>query len=125
MASAYDYTSFFKKEANLREVTSFPPFATIIRVLFTSDTEELAKTVTKEYYDNVKTLASERKDDFIYLGVMKSPVGRIQGKFRYQVLMRIKNQNKQDIIDSLFKIADDVKKNNISIFVEINPQSLS
>ena len=125
MASAYDYTSFFKKEANLREVTNFPPFATIVRILFTSEHEELAKTVTKEYYDSVRTLSAERKDDFVYLGVMKSPVGRIQGKFRYQVLIRIKNDNKQDIIDKLFSFADNVKKNNVSVFVEINPQSLS
>jgi len=125
MASAYDYTSFFKKEANLREVTNFPPFATIVRILFTSEQEELAKSVTKEYYDSIKNVSADRKDDFIYLGVMKSPVGRIQGKFRYQVLVRIKNDNKQDIIDKLFSIADNVKKNNISIFVEINPQSLS
>ena len=125
MAGAYDYTSFYKKEANLREVTSFPPFATIIRILFTSEDEALAKDVTKEYYDNVKILAADRKEDFIYLGVMKSPVGRIQGKFRYQVLIRIKNPNKQEIIDELFKFADSVKKSNVSIFVEINPQSLS
>ena len=125
MASAYDYTSFFKKEANLREVTSFPPFATIIRILFQGEQEELAKLVTKEYYDNVKELSQKYKDQFIYLGVMKSPVGKIQGKYRFQVLMRIKNDMKQDIIDELFTCVDKVKKNNISIFVEVNPQSLS
>ena len=56
---------------------------------------------------------------------MKSPVGKIQGKFRFQVLMRIKNDRKQDIIDELYRTADMVKKQNVSIFVEVNPQSLS
>lgn len=125
MAAAYDYTSFYKKEANLREVTNFPPFADIVRILFTSESEELAKSVTKEYYDSVKDLASKYSDDFIYLGVMKSPVGRIQNKFRYQVLMRIKKANSVEITDKLFDLADKAKKPNITIFVEINPQSLS
>jgi len=125
LASAYDYTSFYKKEANLREVTSFPPFADIIRVLFTSESEELAKSVTKEYYDSVRDLANENSGSFIYLGVMKSPVGRIQNKFRYQVLMRLKKENSQDIIDKLFGLADEVKKSNMTIFIEVNPQSLS
>ncbi len=125
LAAAYDYTSFFKKEANLREVTNFPPYADIIRILFSSESEELVKTATKEYYDAVREIANEKRDDFVYLGVMKSPVGRIQNKFRYQVLMRIKKQNAQDIIDELFALVDKCKKNNLSIFVEVNPQSLS
>ena len=125
MAGAYDYTSFYKKEANLREVTCFPPFANIIRVLFSSSSEELAKSVTKEYYDCVREIANKNNDKFVYLGVMKSPVGRIQNKFRYQVLMRIKKQGEQEIIDELFELMDKTKKSNVNIFVEVNPQSLS
>ena len=106
-------------------MTSFPPFATIVRILFSSESEELVKTVTKEYYDGVRELAGAKKDDFVYLGVMKSPVGRIQNKFRYQVLMRIKKDNEAEILDELFALADKVKKNNLTVFVEVNPQSLS
>ena len=125
LAAAYDYTSFYKKEANLREVTNFPPFADIVRILFTSESEELARNVTKEYYDAVREIAANFRDDFVYLGVMKSPVGRIQNKFRYQVLMRIKKVNACEITNKLFDLADKSKKNNMTIFVEVNPQSLS
>ena len=125
LAQCYDYTSFYKKEANLREVTSFPPFADIVRVLFTSPDEELAKSVTKEYYDRVKALQQGYQNDFVYFGVMKSPVGRIQGKFRFQVLMRIKKEHATEIENKLFDYVDEVKKQNVLIFVEINPESLS
>ena len=64
-------------------------------------------------------------DDFVYLGVMKSPIGRIQNKYRLQILMRIKPEREDEITDKLFAFADQSKKSNVSIFIEINPQNLS
>ncbi|MBQ8468853.1 MAG: primosomal protein N' [Clostridia bacterium] len=125
LASGYDYLSFYKKEANLREMTNFPPFTKIVRVLFSSDDEELAKNSTKVYYDSVKDLSLKHSGQFVYLGVSKSPVGRIQNKYRYQVLMRLKLEESDDIITQLYRLCEENKKNNVSCFVEINPQSLS
>lgn len=125
LASHYDYPAFYKKEINLRNVTMYPPFSKIIRILFTSEDENLAKDVAKVYYDKVRGLQTSYADQFVYLGVMKSPIGRIQNKFRLQILMRIKPDNEDEITDKLFKFADEIKKQNISIFVEINPQNLS
>ena len=56
---------------------------------------------------------------------MKSPIGRIQNKFRLQILIRLKLENEEIITNKLFEIADEIKQNNVSIFVEINPQNLS
>lgn len=125
LASCYDYLSFYKKEANLREVTNFPPFAQIVRILFTSENEELAKSSTKVYYDKVKVLAEENKNQFIYIGASKSPVGRIQNKFRYQILVRLRLDMADQITTKLFEYADEIKTNTLSCFVEINPTSLS
>lgn len=125
MAAVYDYAGFYKKEANLRETTAYPPFAKIIRLLFTSLDEQLVKDACKVYYDNVKQLAKEYSDEFIYLGVMKSPVGRIQGKFRYQILMRLKLEKSSEIIDKLYSLADKLKTKGVTCFVEINPQALN
>ena len=77
------------------------------------------------YYDEVRELQQNSPDDFIYLGVMKSPIGRIQNKYRIQILMRLANENAESLTDKLFEIADKVKTNNATIFVEINPQNLS
>ena len=125
LASYYDYPAFYKKEINLRQTTMYPPFTKIIRILVTSEDENLAKDVTKVYYDKVKLVQQEYNGEFMYLGVMRSPIGKIQNKFRLQVLMRIKLNLEQEITNKLFDIADEVKQNNVSIFVEINPQNLS
>ena len=125
LASGYDYLSFYKKEANLREVTHFPPFAKIIRILFTSENEDLAKDCTKVYYDKVKELAEQYKGNFIYIGASKSPVGRIQNKYRYQILVRLRLEKAEEITTKLYELADQTKNNMVSCFVEINPTSLS
>lgn len=125
LASVYDYTAFYKKEINLRQVTMYPPFTKIIRILFTSDDEELAKETARVYYEKVREISNSYDGEFVYLGVMKSPIGRIQNKFRLQILMRIKPEKEQEITDKLFELADSIKKSNVTIFVEINPQNLS
>ena len=125
LASYYDYPAFYKKEINLRQVTMYPPFTKIIRILFTHSDENIAKETTKVYYDEVKKLQQQYNGEFVYLGVMKSPIGRIQNKFRLQVLMRIKPERADEITNELFNIADNMDKNKATIFVEINPQNLS
>ncbi len=125
LASFYDYPAFYKKEINLRSVTMYPPFTKIIRILFTHTDENIAKETTRVYYEEVKKLQQAYKDEFVYLGVMKSPIGRIQNKFRLQVLTRIKPEKADEITDKLFLIADTIQKQGTSIFVEINPQNLT
>ena len=125
LASFYDYPAFYKKEINLRDISMYPPFSKIVRVLFSSEDEQLAKDSAKVYYDDVKQIQAEHKNDFIYLGVMKSPIGRIQNKYRLQILMRLKPENADTITNHLFELLDKHKKPNVTAFVEINPQNLS
>lgn len=125
MAAVYDYAGFYKKEANLRETTSYPPFAKIVRLLFTSSDEELVKNTCKVYYDSVRDMARDYEKDFIYLGVMKSPVGKIEGKYRYQILMRLGLERSREIIDKLYKLAEENNVKGVTCFVEINPQALN
>jgi primosomal protein N' (replication factor Y) len=125
LAGYYDYPAFYKKEINLRQITMYPPFATIVRILFSSADENLAKNHAKVYYDDVKTIQSEYPNDFIYFGVMKSPIGKIQNKYRIQILMRLRRENEDAIISRLFELLEKHKNVNVSSFIEINPQNLS
>ena len=51
--------------------------------------------------------------------------GKIKNKIRYQILMRIKHEHEDDIIQKLYEICDKYENAKVSIFVEINPQNLS
>ncbi|MBE5755345.1 MAG: primosomal protein N' [Clostridiales bacterium] len=125
LASYYDYPAFYKKEINLRQITMYPPFSKIMRILFTSEDEKLAKETAKVYYEEVKKVQQTFQKDFIYLGVMKSPIGKIQNKYRIQILLRIRPDNEDVITKRLFEITEMNKQTGVSAFIEINPQSLS
>ncbi|MBQ7452928.1 MAG: primosomal protein N' [Clostridia bacterium] len=125
MASHYDYPMFYKKESNAREVTAFPPFATIFRILVSGENEEEVREKTKDIYTEITDYQKDNKENFVYLGVMKSPIGRIQNKFRYQILMRVKPNGEKAIKKFLFETLDKNKSQNVISFIEINPQNLS
>ena len=119
-----DYKSFFEKECNLREVTKYPPFSTVVRVLVSSVNENDAMDALKNIFDRVKPLAEDNKSAFAYLGAMRSPLKRIQNKFRVQILARI-TENADEYIKEIYKIVNAADNQKISCFVEINPANLS
>ncbi|MCK9575861.1 MAG: primosomal protein N' [Clostridia bacterium] len=121
----YDYKHFFDKEINMREVTAFPPFSRIIRVLISSENEDLARQKTMEAKNMLNQVKKDYEKEFIYMEAMKSPLTRIEKKYRYQILMRIKPERQIEVTDLVYKIANRVKVSDMNIFVEINPQSLS
>lgn len=125
LASNYDYTSFYKKEANTRSVTNFPPFATIFRILLSGEDEEEVRNHTKTIYEQMQKYQKENGESIIYLGVMKSPIGRIQNKFRYQILIRSTLEGEYNLKQFIYNLLDKIKNPNVLSFVEINPQNLS
>lgn len=122
-ASNYDYKGFFKKEANLRRVTNFPPYARILRILFTHEDENLVAQECKVCYNKVKEIKEQYDKEFVYLDVMKAPLNKIKNKFRYQIMMRFKLDHADEIEQKIFETIDENAKS--SVFFEINPNNLS
>lgn len=122
-AQNYDFKGFFKKEANLRKVTNFPPYTKVLRILFSHEDENIVAKEIKVCYNKVQEVKEKYKDDFIYLDVMKSPLNRIKTKYRYQILTRFKLGKAKEIEDEIYKCIDEKAKS--SIFFEVNPQNLS
>lgn len=121
--SNYDYKGFFRKEENMRETTQFPPFTRILRVLFSGHDENLVRETLKVCYTEIEELKKDYKNEIIYLDAMKSPIKRIQDKFRYQIMMRLKLERADEIENKVFEIVDKNAKDGA--FFEINPQNLS
>ena len=120
----YNYKGFYQKEINLRETANFPPFTKIIRLLFTADNEDVVKEILKKTYNEIFELSQTYKNEFVYFDAMKSPVGRIKNKYRYQILIRLKGNNIDQIVDQIYGACDKHQHSKVSFFVEINPSSL-
>ena len=121
----YDYKKFYEKEINLRETTKFPPFAKIVRVLLTSEDDNLVKNATHKLILKLKDLRVNYGDKFFFLEAMKAPVNKIKNKHRYQVVLRFNNSIESEVIQKIYDVLDNLKNNKLSVFVELNPNSLS
>ena len=120
-----DYEGFYKKEINIREVTAFPPFTKLVRILCVSEEEERALSLTKEMLVKVRAEQKEHPDRFVSVSGMKSPVKRIENKYRYQIIMRLSRKEETETLLSVYEIVNAQDKKNASVFVEINPQNMN
>ncbi len=126
LAQNYNYLGFYEKEANIRKVTNYPPFSVIIRILACSESEENAIAVLKDIFDEIKPIAEQDKEDFLYMKAMKSPIKRIKKKYRVQILMRLSTIGVDKNLDDIYNV---INKNNnkkdVLVYSELNPQDLS
>ncbi len=120
----YDYERFYKREIAVRKASYFPPYSDILRIMVESEDDETAVSTLKKVFEASKEVYSKYRDSFIYFDKMKSPVKRIKNKYRYQVLARIKDNDKL-IKDEFYKIANECSSRKAYCYLEVNPSSMS
>ena len=120
----YDYKGFFEREISIRKATAFPPFTDIIRVLVQSENDSFALDTVKELYEEIGALKNSNEKRFKFFGCMKAPLKKLQGKYRYQILMRI-DHDSEDILDGIFRFVNAKNKGKINAYMEINPNNLT
>ena len=125
LASNYNYKDFFYRELNARQTTAFPPYSVIVRILSSSENENLTREQIRLINQDIQVLKEKYKRDIIFCEAMKSPVKRVQKKFRYQILMRIIQRNSKEIIQKVYNIVNIHSMAHCTCFTEINPQNLS
>lgn len=120
----YDYEGFFARELSLRKTTSYPPFATIVRVMIESDDEQKGLETLKHVYEGILEIKNSRPEAFIFFNKMKCPIKRIKNKHRYQVLMRLE-KGFDAVLDEIYDASLPYSSKNTLVYVEINPSNLS
>lgn len=123
-AADYDYEGFFEKEINSREVTKFPPFTKIVRIMVQGKEEDRALSAARELYTRCKQLQTERRDGIIRVQVMRAPIKRIRNYFRFQLVIWLKREKEEESLDAIYSIVTGFEDKKVSVFAEINPQQM-
>ena len=118
----YDYSGFFENEAAVRRATGFPPYSLICRVMVTSQDDGEALETLRRVYSALEALRAEKPQEFIFLNRMHSPIKKIQGRYRYQALMRLKSE---ELLAKIYDIAVECSSDDALVYVEENPANLS
>ena len=126
LAKEQDYDSFYDIEINMRKQMVYPPFCDICVIGFSSEKDYSVTTSSHEFLTALKSLHIEKYSDLniIVLGPVSPRISKVGGKFRSRIIIKCRNDKKfREMISELLKDFDK-NKNNVNIYVDINPESL-
>ncbi len=124
LAAQQDYDAFYSEEIAIRRAMIFPPVCDMCVFGFSGTDDNGVKNGAEAVLQlmNTKLRALNPKTPIRVLGPVKCSYGRINGKFRYRIIMKCKNNREMrgfisDILVSSQKLGE-MKK--ISLYADMN-----
>ncbi|MFB1049623.1 primosomal protein N' [Paraliobacillus sp. JSM ZJ581] len=123
LAAMYDYDSFFKKEMLIRKTYQYPPYyyLTLITVSHPNQLKvmEITKTISL-------LLRKHLSDQARILGPTPSPIAKIKDRYRYQCMIKYKNEpNQRNILKKILAYFEgDMRKDDLFIQIDLQPYQL-
>ena len=120
-AQSHDYKSFYAEEIAFRQALQYPPFGRIINVRLSSNKKEALVEQAKLIGKQARKLAARLGNAAEIIGPAESPLAKIRGRFRYQML--IKGQD----INVLHQIAQELllkhTDSEVKITIDVDPEN--
>ncbi len=119
LAGQQDYDLFYQKEMMVRKVHQYPPFYYL--TLITVSHEQLMKavSVTEKITNYVRSRLSNRA---VILGPTASPIPRINNRYRYQCLIKYKQE--PNLAETIKNVLNQYQKdvpNGLQVSADMNP----
>ena len=128
MASRQDYGEFFDSEIRIRRAMVYPPFCDLC-VMGVMGKEELpVRTASGDIIMMLRemTQAEYKGEKIIVLGPVPARVAKLGGKYRYRIIIKCVNTGnfRKMISDILKKTATDPKYKKITVYADMNPDTM-
>lgn len=124
LAAQQDYNAFYNEEIAIRRAMIFPPVCDMCIFCFAGIDDEAVKNGAEAVLGlmNKKLRELQPKTPIRVLGPVKCSYGRINGKFRYRIIMKCKNNAEmrgfiRDVLVSAAKLREMSK---VSLYADIN-----
>ncbi|WP_010649402.1 primosomal protein N' [Oceanobacillus massiliensis] len=120
MASEYNFNDFYKREMGMRKAFQYPPYFYLALITVSHENHVKAVQTTQQI---AQLLLKNVGNNTVVLGPTPSPVPRIKDRYRYQCMIKYRNEpHLRKYINKIKTIfADDVRKNNLLITVDMQP----
>ena len=90
--------------------------------MVTGEDEQKGIDVLKNVYFSMENLRSAHPQEFIFMNKMRSPAKKLQGKYRFQVLARLKSNK---LLEEIYAVAAAHTTAETLVYIEENPNNLS
>ena len=121
-----DYEGYYKNEMIIRKMLNYPPFGRIVILVISATEENLAKEkaqiLRKEIVKNIDTAVKLTTNNFIS-DAFKSPIYKINGRYRYQIFFKFERENMLKIKKIIKKCAGKFQKmeKKLRITIDVDP----
>lgn len=120
-AQNHDYKAFYAEEIESRKSLRYPPFSRIINLRLSSIKKDSLIEEAHQLGKLAKKLNTQNENVAEIIGPAESPLAKIRGRFRYQMLIKGKD------IKLLHKIARELiqknKNSQVRIIADVDPES--
>jgi primosomal protein N' (replication factor Y) len=124
LAANQDYVGFYNEEILIRKALIYPPFCDIFIVGFSSLVDSEADKASKAFLELIKKKATSEKISFPLkvLGPSKCVYEKINGKYRYKMIIKCKNTIEfRKFISEILMFTYKMKEfSNVNVYIDIN-----
>lgn len=121
-SSRQDVASFARRELALRRRFAYPPYTSIVRLVFSGGEEEKVIRQAEKLGAVVRQLAD---DENAVLGPAPCPFGKLKGLYRWHVILRGKRgQAVREVCREALKSFSTSRISKVRIMVDVDPQNM-
>ncbi|MFC3040280.1 primosomal protein N' [Virgibacillus xinjiangensis] len=123
LASTYNYQDFFMKEMSVRRTFQYPPYMFLALLTVSHKNQVKAVQATQNI---AQMLMKAVKPETIVLGPTPSAIPRIKDRYRYQCMVKYKNEpHLRDYMEKILDYySDNIKKDDLLITIDMQPYHL-
>ena len=121
-ASSHDYGSFLESELGAREELMYPPFSRLVLIRLSGSREERVKGAAETIMKRAVGIKEKGGLSVSVLGPVASPLSKIKGNYRYQIL--IKGANRTAVVEMLKRLLRDRERytrGGVRLSIDIDP----
>ena len=128
LSVSQDYDAFYNTEIEIRKAMIYPPYCDICTIGFTSSKEFKASSAASYFLNRLKQVNSEQFKDvkLIVLGPIAPHIARLNGKFRFRIIIKCRNNRKtREMLALLLKdFASNSSFSDVTATVDMNPDTI-
>jgi primosomal protein N' (replication factor Y) (superfamily II helicase) len=123
LASQYDYDSFYKHEMHIRRTFKYPPYYFMALITISHTNHPLVIQTAQKI---AKLIGKNSAVDTQILGPSPSPLSRIKNRYRYQCLIKYRNEPNlyENMKYMMSQFETEIQQNNLQISIDFQPYQM-
>ncbi len=120
-AQKHDYISFYEDEIEFRRTLVYPPFSRIINLRLSASSQDILSQTARELGQDARALCARLDANAEIIGPAPSPLSKIRGRYRWQMLL--KGANIKTLHQIAFALVRKHTTASVRLTVDVDPEN--